>query len=181
MTESQNKANFWTTLPGILTGLAALVTALAGLWVAVHSIVSHPPVEQKSSVVGTQPGASETRPGVNQQLVPVVPPPVVKKKAIITEVDHEPVTVDADTLTWMMQKEIRLDNGRLVPLDQIKKIVVSEVRDFKSMVQISMTDGETINDSVMGGSASPSTFEGYYKTQKVQVYIGNVKQIEIVP
>ena len=35
--ESDSKKSFWTTLPGILTGLAALITAIGGVIVALHS------------------------------------------------------------------------------------------------------------------------------------------------
>ena len=35
--ENDSKRSFWTTLPGILTGLAALVTAIGGLVVALNS------------------------------------------------------------------------------------------------------------------------------------------------
>ncbi len=31
MTENENKPNFWTTLPGILTGIVAVLTAVDAL------------------------------------------------------------------------------------------------------------------------------------------------------
>ena len=36
MAEPDKKPNFWTTLPGLLTGLAALLTAVTGFLVVMH-------------------------------------------------------------------------------------------------------------------------------------------------
>jgi hypothetical protein len=36
-----NKSSFWTSLPGVLTGLAALVGALTTLYLAFHHIRPH--------------------------------------------------------------------------------------------------------------------------------------------
>jgi hypothetical protein len=35
-TEKVDKPNFWTTLPGILTGIAALITAAGGIIIGLH-------------------------------------------------------------------------------------------------------------------------------------------------
>jgi hypothetical protein len=37
---SDDKPSFWTTLPGILTGLAALLTAIAGLFAIHHKHIT---------------------------------------------------------------------------------------------------------------------------------------------
>jgi hypothetical protein len=46
MNDDNNKS-FWTTLPGILTGIAALLTAIGGIWVIYHDIndVDPPTIE----------------------------------------------------------------------------------------------------------------------------------------
>ena len=40
LTMSDDKPSFWTTLPGILTGLAALLTAIAGLFAIHHKHIT---------------------------------------------------------------------------------------------------------------------------------------------
>ncbi|MGB9939812.1 hypothetical protein [Methanosarcina sp.] len=36
----ENSSSFWTTLPGILTGLAALITAIGGIWLIYDQVVN---------------------------------------------------------------------------------------------------------------------------------------------
>lgn len=43
MTEIEKQRSFWTTMPGILTGVAAIITAVTGLYIAIHSIGNEQP------------------------------------------------------------------------------------------------------------------------------------------
>lgn len=36
MTENKEKPNFWTTLPGVLTGLATVITAIGGIYLGAN-------------------------------------------------------------------------------------------------------------------------------------------------
>lgn len=56
----EQRANFWTTLPGILTGLAALISAVAGLTLALSD--GDEREETPPATVATR----ETRPGLPQ-------------------------------------------------------------------------------------------------------------------
>lgn len=38
MTNNQGQGNFWPTIPGVLTGLAALITAIAGVYFATQKM-----------------------------------------------------------------------------------------------------------------------------------------------
>ncbi|HEY6293098.1 MAG TPA: OmpA family protein [Terriglobia bacterium] len=70
MGDSESKGPFWTSLPGVLTALAACVTALTGLLVALYQfgvLGSHPPANS-----GTHPpaaGASKV-PGKGEETSP---------------------------------------------------------------------------------------------------------------
>jgi hypothetical protein len=59
MTDSpeSKSQSWWTTLPGILTGLAALVTAVSGLIIAFHQMTNRNAVEEtaKHATIGEQP------------------------------------------------------------------------------------------------------------------------------
>lgn len=37
MADDKEKTNFWTTLPGILTGIAAVITAIGGIYIAINN------------------------------------------------------------------------------------------------------------------------------------------------
>ena len=37
MTDNKEKSNFWTTLPGVLTGLTGLITAIGGIYLGTHT------------------------------------------------------------------------------------------------------------------------------------------------
>lgn len=183
MTENQNKPNFWTTLPGILTGIAALLTAAGGLWVALHP---------KSAIQGTgsqQPVASVAVPpqatSAAQLPASAAPPSQTvranKPQAIITEDEGNKVTVDTNSLTWIGQKEINLNSGQHISFDKIKTIDVLEVSDLNTSLQITKTDGQTINDSVFGGraTAAGTGIGGKNDTGSVLVPIAIVKQVAI--
>jgi photosystem II stability/assembly factor-like uncharacterized protein len=42
MDDEKDKKSFWTTLPGILTGIAAIIGAIASLYIALHSVTPAP-------------------------------------------------------------------------------------------------------------------------------------------
>ena len=181
MTENQTKPNFWTTLPGILTGVAALLTAVVAAWVTLRPHKPEPPPKEVHESTGPQ---TDRNQGQRGSEVSIQPSPVNKPHATIIT-GNDKFVVDTDSLTWMMREKIDVGSGEFgsgesIPFDMIKAINVLDVRDLKTTVQISRTDGQTTVGSVPGGSASPTTFEGYTdRGTKVTVRIGEVKQIVI--
>lgn len=80
----EHKANFWTTLPGILTGLAALITALTGLYLALQQnggakpptptqTVEPSPAVQAAAVVGLPAGSDAASPTEHAPQPPEIP------------------------------------------------------------------------------------------------------------
>lgn len=55
MTKNKKKKSFWTSLPGILTGVAAIITAVSGLFIAI-GYISEPP----TSISATLPPSAVT-------------------------------------------------------------------------------------------------------------------------
>jgi hypothetical protein len=54
MTEGQGKTNFWATFPGLLTGIAALITAFGTIYLGVRATDMSAPSASESSEISTQ-------------------------------------------------------------------------------------------------------------------------------
>jgi hypothetical protein len=187
MAEAQNKPSFWTTLPGILTGVAALITAVGGLLVAVHYGVKSESTDgtpQHNVIPGTnsaREGSKANQPGeARDGLRSPPPPPIDPHEAIVTltENDGTTLTVDADSLRWEIngiQREVALSSGQSIPFDKIKTIDVLEVEDFKTTVQVTLTDGRTLKGAV--NVPRLLGFAGESDIGHVRVEIGRLRQI----
>jgi hypothetical protein len=184
MAEAQNKPSFWTTLPGILTGVAALITAVGGLLVAVHYGIKSEPTDgtpQHNVIPGTNSAgeglkaheSGEARDGLRS-------PPINPHKAIVilTEKDGTTLTVDANSLIWEMGQtatEFTLNTGQSIPFDKIKTIDVLGGGDRTTTVQVTLTDGRTLQGVVDGGPYP--AFRGESDIGHVRVGIGMLRQI----
>lgn len=62
MADDKEKNNFWTTLPGILTGIAGLITSVGGFIIGIHSFPSEPTSSTFSPGQGTSPVSEQTSP-----------------------------------------------------------------------------------------------------------------------
>ena len=133
MRDEQNKPNFWTTLPGILTGVAAILTAIGGLLVVVHPFRSNTDGRDRRAQAVTVPEKSEAskpQPPPYNSLSETSHDPQQKQKtvAVITENDGTILTVDADSLVWfggtITPREFNLNSGQSIPFDKIKVIDV---------------------------------------------------------
>jgi hypothetical protein len=187
MAEAQNKPSFWTTLPGILTGVAALITAVGGLLVAVHYGVKSESTDgtpQHNVIPGTnsaREGSKANQPGeARDGLRSPPPPPIDPHKAIVIlkENDGTTLTVDANNLVWEMgrsTREITLNTGQSIPFDKIKTIDVLEAGDRTATVQVTLTDGRTLKGDVDGGRYMG--FQGETDIGHVRVPIGMLRQI----
>jgi hypothetical protein len=166
---------FWKTLPGILTAIAALITAIVG----VYGIFGQRPNPADKVVAGPlKPGARESQPDSSAAPVATVH---ADATAIITESDGTAVTVRANSLAWtpsLNPREVGLNSGQSIPLDKIKTIDVLSVEDTSTKVQITLLDGKTLEGSLTGGRVDLGTrFEGESEMGKVSVRISLMKRI----
>lgn len=198
MPEEQNKPNFWTTLPGILTGVAAVVTAIGGLILALHPSGSHASPQDKPAAqtepapanpeMSAKPLPPPATSGPNpnpqeQQQGPQQEPQQEKHKgiAVITESNGQTLTVDADSLVWaptITPGELPLKSGQSLSLSKIKAIDVVAVDNVTTTVQVTLTNGQTLKDTLDGGTADLGTaFQGRNDNGPVRVRIGLLRQI----
>jgi hypothetical protein len=150
MADEQAKPNFWTTLPGILTGIAALVTAVGGIILGLHQM-SAPSAGQGhadnpvSQSAAASPGASPV-----STTVPQVPPAgddIPAKAVRITKTDG--------TVIWSFEDKFFLGGcgecsftfatGQSIPFDKIRTLDVLGVdAEGKRSVRVVLANGKVI-------------------------------------
>src|SRR5690349_18577328 len=114
--EPEKKQSFWTTMPGILTGLAALLTAATGLWVAIgphdkpasdgHAAAVTAPL-QASAPGSAPPASTQHSPAANAA------PVVAKESVIVTSRNGEVTRLAAKSFRHgVAGKAIELTSGQ---------------------------------------------------------------------
>jgi|GEM_PF-956363 hypothetical protein len=107
----EKKQSFWTTIPGILTGLAAVISAVATLYIALNKDPSQPQIIQKP-------------PGVTSQLPPKqVPSAKVRKYLmdkqpnriiVITHLQQNKYRIEEPSSPWPWEGDATIDGGQLI-------------------------------------------------------------------
>jgi len=168
MVEEREKANFWTTLPGILTGVAALVTAAGGIILGLHQMSvpgagqSHvdytapsgasTPVPKQEILQQPQPFGAASTASTQPQAAGAIPPKAVR----ITKTDGSVLWSFEDKffLGGCGQCSFAFDNGQSVPFDKIATLDVLGVdAEGRRNVRIALTNGKIIS-GLSGNSVS---------------------------
>jgi len=146
-----DKQSFWTTLPGVLTGIAALLTAATGLLVVVYP---HGGAKEN-------PGARsriETAKTMGDEGGTATPPPIAspqqKKKpaARLTAKDGTETRVSLNSFRDSYSGEsLQLKSGQSIPFEKIKSIDFLEVNDYQQDLRVTLTDGRAVDGSIMSG------------------------------
>lgn len=167
---------FWKSLPGMLTAIAALLTAIAGAY----------------GVFGPKPNTADklvsgpVKPGPTEQQRESSPTSSATARAnaiaAITESDGNTIMVSANSVTWMPSitpREFSLNSGQSISFDRIKSIDILNVEDMTTTVQVILADGQTIQGSVDGGRVDRGTrLEAASNAGKVSVRISLVKRVD---
>lgn len=165
MAKKTSAQGFWTTLPGVLTGGAALLTAVTGLIVGLYQYgvlgsrehqAGKPPMSASvtpatdSDASKPPPGGLADRPtaGRNQQ----ADQPAAY---LITAKNGTTTAVFAHNFRQIREwnDSLHLLSGQNVAFDRIKALEV--VRDYedRASIRISLLDGKVIEDAVASGSS----------------------------
>jgi hypothetical protein len=161
MADEREKPNFWATLPGILTGIAAVLTAAGGIILALHQIhastpaanqgefasptqaTSSPSSRSPASTPGSQTGPSEAPPQAAttpSQAGDNIPPEAVR----IVETDGTVLWSFEDKLYWG-NSSLTLDSGQTIAWGKMKMIEVLGIDDEgKTRVRVTLTNGKVI-------------------------------------
>ena len=152
MAEPEKKQNFWTTLPGVLTGIAAVLTAVTGLLVVMYPH-GFAPKDGRPAAVSPQ-DASATRPnGAGETSTHASAMPRQQKPTVlVVGKDGTETKVFLNSFRDSYSGEaIQLKNGQTVPFDKIRSIDFLETHDYGQEVSVTLTDGRVLEGAIMSG------------------------------
>jgi hypothetical protein len=160
LADSENKPNFWTTMPGFLTGLAAVLTAVTGLLVVMHP---HGSSESKDKPAVTAspsdaPGAASNGAGAvptgagGTSVSSAAMPKQQKPTVLVQERDGSETRVFLNGFKDSYSGEfIQLKNGQSIPFDKIKLVDFMDLRDYDQEVKVTLIDGRTLEGTIQVG------------------------------
>ena len=153
MAEPDKKQNFWTTLPGLLTGLAALLTAVTGFLVVMHPrdvaggkepAVVAGPVDSGTGAPGAGGGTATSSPSPAKQ--------GQKPTVLVTSKDGTESRVFLNGFRDSYSGEaIQLKNGQSIRFDKIRSVDFLETHDYEQDVRVTLTDGRALEGTIMSG------------------------------
>ena len=187
MSEEPRKQEFWTTLPGILTGVGALITAITGLILGLnqHGVLGSrqvPPGKAEPSDMAAQPIRSEVpgQPGVFTERGPgrAHPGKSAGATVLITAIDGTVTTVFADSLRQIREwdKSLHLLSGQTIRFDKIKRVEIVGVHEEDAKVRITLSDDRILEGSVGSGSSTLG-FHGENDLGVFDIRMEQLKQI----
>lgn len=174
---AEKKESFWTTLPGILTGIAALTTAVTGLWVATgpHSTI------KDSVVVSTAAPATVTTPQAGSSATPAASAPAAATPAAhtgVTVISRKGVTTHLAAATFhhnSTDDAIQLSSGQTIAFEKIKAIDFLSVDDNAHLVAVSVRLGS--GATVAGSLGRDYAFQGESDLGPFSIFVSDARQI----
>lgn len=156
MPSNDEKPSFWATLPGILTGVAAVITAGGALFLGLRQTGSLPPPQRNgtaSQAVAPQPSQGsvgnaahaehDAAQPVTAQPVGGGPPTAVR----ITKKDGTTLWSYESKFSWGDQT-LNFDSGQSIPFEKIRTIDVLGLDDNgKIDIQVTLSNGEIVHGS----------------------------------
>ena len=189
MADESPKQSFWTTLPGILTGMAAVLTAAGGIILGLHqsgtlgskeshreatSTVSEPAAGTSSLPGSTTPPAN-AQPAIAQpEAAPAKNAPASSTDLMITEKDGTVLPVYMENLNFAGNSHgVTLTTGQSIDFGKIKSIDVSG-DDGRINFRITLTGGEVLT----GNAEVPSSaIIGQNRLGSVYAPLKNIRRI----
>jgi hypothetical protein len=157
MASAPKERGFWTTLPGIMTGGAALVTALTGLLLG---LLQYGMFDPGANRAGEPPPAAAGVSAVEAQKD--TPPASVSPSGAASQTAEPTVTLtarDGNATTVYLDgfrhgttgEELHLQGGQTIALVRISSIDVTRVSQNQARVSIELVDGRTVEGSIDAG------------------------------
>ena len=176
MGDTDGKQSFWTTLPGILTGTAAVLTAATGMFLALH----HPTISPiPSGIPATLPETQRTNTAPDPQVgsTAASAQPVTNGVVAITSRDGHTTQVSLKSFRHNMTEDaIELKDGQTIAFEKIAAIDFLAVNDDAHLVavKVHLADGRAIN----GDLATNYAFKGESDLGSFVIFVQDAKQID---
>lgn len=136
---SESNGSFWSSLPGVLTGIAAVITAVAGL-VAVWPSAGETPATTAEQTVAIEPQPTpESNPPAVVTVESTVESNSTKDKPLLARPVAERVVANISPAVLTMNKPIDCSESRFQP---IRDKSVKEMLDTANFYRTKLLEGE---------------------------------------
>ncbi len=193
MPEPEGRGGFWATLPGILTGLAAVITAVGGIVLGLYqhgvlgvrhdaSSVSSPgpppsPARSPSSAAQDRPAAEGRRAHPPRADAPGAAAKRADDTVQITAADGTVTTVYADGFQHRQTgRELVLRSGQSIPFEKIKAIEVDRQSTDQANVRVTLVGGQVVEGAIESG-LYPNSFFGRNDVGEYGIRVEHLKRI----
>ena len=188
MAEKKSKSEFWTTLPGVLTGAGALITAVAGLILGLYQYGvlgskqgSAPKAETAAvSDSGARPHSANESAGAAAgspatAAASTAPHP---EMTTLTATDGTVTTVFADSLHEIAQydKSLHLASGQTIAFDKIRRIDFIATYEDSAKVRLTLANNQTLDGSLPSGG-SIQGFHGENELGPFEIRMDRLRQV----
>lgn len=185
---SASKQSFWTTIPGILTGAAALVTAITGMMIGLYqngffgksdalpkTTDSHvsgdslrpAPIRAPESSKPIRTGSSQLTSSGTQPTEPMV---------AISTIDGSITNVTERSVKFLLDKYIPLESGQRIRFEKLKAIEFLEFPGNDIRVRLTLLDDSTIG-GVIPSCGSGCEIDGENKLGEFAVSARRVRTV----
>jgi hypothetical protein len=189
-----SKGGWWSTLPGILTAIAAIITALTGFFailaqngvfgeknkpiatskvenVAPKTDVGDKPGEAKSAVPGV-PASDGAASGIAASPLHSLP----FTGAVVAQRNGKDVKPSGDVKEYCQGRPVlKTPDGQLIEMKRMSRFDVVDWRDQAGTVRITLNNGETVETKVEGcamvGSNDLGDYHGDFDSIKSVTFI----------
>ena len=186
MDKQEQKSSFWTTLPGILTGTAALITAITGLTLGLFQqgfFGSKHEETKPQSAPSTLPLVSEMKSTANpeqanngaQEYVPLI----AQATVLVTAQDGTTTTVFGEGFhqRGSYDGQIYLLDGQAVQISKIAALEITKVFAERAEISMTLVNGQHVAASIGSGS-SVNAFEGENDLGTFSIRVEELKRLE---
>jgi hypothetical protein len=203
MPEDSKRQSWWSTLPDLLTALAAFITAMTGLMAGLYQTgilgskakpvaeISQPdpkgpPAERGQSLppkpsegIEAPPGPqAPSSSGPGQRLTPWS-----EALAVITAIDDSTATVRAETLSYLISvvHGFEFSSGQSIDFEKMRGFTVLSVDDpnapqAKATISVTLLDGKAITGDIHPGHGYD--IAGYNELGRFQITLQRLKRVE---